>query len=181
MSKFSHLVQVLIFTTMTNAALASSGSEFDIGLTGRVSMNGNIISSACDINTGDGYQTIAMHTETRGRLKHIGEGIPQFFSIELTNCTLGESVSPDAWSYLNVIFDGDEEQGMFRVQGNAGGVALELKNSNGSVIHPGQVVLWQQTPVTNNRMDYQIKLKSTMRDLIVGDYSAIIRYRIEYF
>lgn len=186
MSKLTLAVQTFLFTAMAFAAQASaqsagSGSEFDPALTGHVNMNGTILSSACDIDTGDGYQAIEMPAETRTHIKRTGEGEPQDFSIQLTNCALDSLSEPVAWQYINIIFDGEEDEGLFRVNGNAGGVALELRDQSGTLIHPGVVMPWQQTSVTDNRLDYQIKLKNTMRNLVVGDYSAIIRYRVEYF
>lgn len=186
MSKLTRSIQTFLFTAMAFAAQApyqtvASAAEFDPALTGRVSMNGAIISSACDIDTGDGYQSIVMPSETRTHIKRSGEGEPQDFSIQLTHCSLDSLEEPAAWQYINIIFEGDEDTGMFRVNGNASGVALELRDRNGTIIHPGQAVSWQQESVEDNRLDYQIKLKNNMRDLVVGDYSAIIRYRIEYF
>lgn len=186
MSKLTLAVQTFLFTAMTFAVPASSqavasGSEFDPALTGRVSMEGSILSSACDIDTGDGYQAINMPAETLTHIKRSGEGEPQDFSIRLTNCSLDSLTEPAAWQYINIIFDGDDDQGMFRVNGKASGVALELLDSSGTEIHPGIAMPWQQGSVTDNRLDYRIKLKNNMRDLLAGDYSAIIRYRIEYF
>lgn len=186
MGKFTLAVQSLLLSTLAltaNASLpqANKGSEFDPALTGRVSMEGAILSSACDIDTGDGYQTIAMPGETRTHIKKTGEGDPQDFSIRLTNCSLDSFNEPTAWQYINIIFEGDEDEGMFHVNGSASGVALELLDRNGTVIRPGKAMPWQQASLTDNRLDYRIKLKNTMRDLVVGDYSAIIRYRIEYF
>lgn len=186
MNKFTLTVWALLCTTLTlpvQAApqMTNSGSENGPELFGRVNLNGSIISSACDIDTGDGYQSIAIPTETRRHIKRTGEGEPQDFSIRLTNCSLGPSDDSAAWQYINIIFDGDEDDGMFRVNGNAGGVALVLIDRNGTVIHPGQAMPWQQGSVKNNRLDYRIKLKNNLRALVVGDYSATIRYRVEYF
>lgn len=183
MSKLTLALQTFLFTAMAFAAQASEqsvarASEFDLGLTGRVSMNGAIISSACDIDTGDSYQAIAMPSETRAHIKRAGEGDPQDFSIRLINCSVD---APVAWQHINIIFDGDEDEGLFRVNGHASGVALELLDRNGTTIRPGSVMPWQQEDVPDNRMNYKIKLKSNMQDLVAGDYSAVIRYRIEYF
>lgn len=186
MSKFTLAVQSLLLTTLaltSNAALpqANNDSESDPALTGHVSMEGTILSSACDIDTGDGYQAIAMPSETRAHIKKNGEGDPQYFSIRLTNCSLDSFNGPTTWQYINIIFDGDEDQGMFHVNGSASGIALELLDRNGTIIRPGKAMPWAQEAVTDNRLDYRIKLKNTLRDLVVGDYRAIIRYRIEYF
>ncbi|EPM0023513.1 fimbrial protein [Citrobacter farmeri] len=161
--------------------MTNSSSENELELFGKVNLEGSIISSACDIDTGDGYQSIAMPTETRRHIKRTGEGEPQDFYIRLTNCSLGPSDNSTAWQYINIIFDGDEDDGMFRVNGNASGVALVLVDRNGTEIHPGQAMPWQQSSVTDNRLDYRIKLKNNLRGLVVGDYSATIRYRVEYF
>ncbi|MDM7089616.1 hypothetical protein QUG53_23340 [Enterobacter asburiae] len=65
MSKLMYAVLTFLLTAMAFAAQASHRdvnppSEFDPALSGRVSMNGAIISSACDIDMGDGYQEITM-------------------------------------------------------------------------------------------------------------------------
>lgn len=159
----------------------SPSSVFDPALSGRVNMNGSIIFSACDIDTGDGYQEINMPGETLGHIKRAGMGEPHNFHIQLTNCTLDSSDESGIWQYLNIVFDGDEDEGFFRVSGNAGGVALQLQDRNGEVIHPGKPVQVQQASDVENRLDYQFRIRNMMRDLTVGDYNAIIRYRIEYF
>lgn len=188
MSKLTLAVQTflftataMVFTGQASQQAISPASEFDPALTGRVSMNGAIISSACDIDTGDGYQTIAMPVETRAHIKRTGEGELQDFSVRLTNCALDSYEQPTAWQYINIIFEGDEDEGMFRVNGSTSGVALELLSRSGTVIHPGKAMSWQQTSVKDNQLDYKIRLKNNMRSLVVGDYTAIIRYRIEYF
>lgn len=157
------------------------GSEFDPALNGRVSLEGSIIASACDIDTGDRYQNISLPDETRTHIKREGEGDPQSFSIHLTHCILNESSEPAAWQFINVIFDGDEEAGLFRVNGETSGVALELRTDDGALILPGKAVALRLDNTKENRLDYTIKLKSNLRNLVVGSYNAIIRYRVEYF
>jgi fimbrial protein len=157
------------------------GSEFDLGLTGRVNMEGTILSSACDIDTGDGYQTVEMGSETRGHMARVSEGEPHPFSIALTNCSLAEADNPLPWQFIRITFDGDKSDGLFKVSGVASGVALELTDSNGKIIRPGETVPYQKLTADEIRLDYQIKLKTTMRELMVGDYQAILRYRVEYF
>ncbi|WP_336219258.1 fimbrial protein [Citrobacter amalonaticus] len=177
----TYLITVTAFAAQGTSANINPSSEFDPALSGRVNINGSILSSACDIDTGDSYQEITMPKETRGHIKRAGTGEPQDFSIQLTNCSLDSPDESAGWQYLNIIFDGDDDEGFFRVSGNAGGVALQLQDSHGEIIHPGKSVPWRQTSVADNRLNYQFRLRNTMRSLVVGDYSAIIRYRIEYF
>lgn len=179
MIKFKRCAMVMAFTMMVCAAQASlQAAEFDSALTGRVSMEGSIFSTPCDMNTGNDYQVIEMPTDTRTHIKRVGEGEPKNFSIYLTNCSLDLAESSQ---YLRIIFDSDEDTGLFRVNGSASGVALELMDRNGNVIRPGIATPYQQVSDDDNRFDYQLRLKSNMRNLMVGEYSAIIRYRVEYF
>lgn len=160
---------------------AMPGSEFDPGLTGRVSMEGAILSSACDITTGDNAQTVAMGSETRGHMKRTGQGEPHPFSISLTHCALAQADDPAPWQVLQVTFDGEREDGLFRVGGMASGVALELTDSRGAVIRPGEAVSYRQAAADDIRLDYYLTLKTTTRELMAGDYRAVIRYRVDYF
>ena len=170
-----------IVSLQVAAHVDTLAAEFDAGLTGRVSMEGAILSSACDITTGDTFQTINMPSETRSHIKRVGEGEPEPFSIYLTGCSLTSESGTGPGQYIQIIFDGNEESGLFRVDGSASGVALEFIDSNGDVIRPGKMIPYQAVMAENNRFDYQVRLKTTMRDLLVGDYHAIVRYRVEYF
>lgn len=170
-----------IVSLQVAAHVDTLAAEFDAGLTGRVSMEGSIMSSACDINTGDTFQTITMPAETRGHIKRVGESEPEPFSIYLTGCSLTSESNTGPAQYIQIIFDGDEERGLFSIDGTASGVALEFMDRNGEVIRPGKMMSYQAVMAENNRFDYQVRLKATMRDLVVGDYHAVVRYRLEYF
>ncbi|WP_312983808.1 fimbrial protein [Atlantibacter sp.] len=178
-------VMGIAFATLTFAALASEqtanpASEFDLGLTGRLNMQGSILSSACDITTGDGWQAIELDSETRSHMKRIGEGEPKPFTIHLRNCSLAVSEEHAPWQYLRVTFDGADNHGLFKVQG-AGGVALQLVDQNGKEITPGKAVPYRTEASDDIRLDYQVRLKSTMGNLLVGSYQTTIKYRVEYF
>lgn len=186
MTRLMPLAMAFAFVTAACGAQASGqaatpASEFDIGLNGRVTMQGAIFSSACDIDTGDGYQTVAMGSESRSRMRRVGEGEPRSFSVTLKHCSLADTDKPEPWQYLQVTFDGEEEDGMFKVSGAASGVALELTNKSGDIIRPGEKVPYQLITTDDIRLDYQLKLKTTMRNIVVGNYQAMLRYRVDYF
>jgi type 1 fimbria pilin len=186
MNSFVRCTTVLTLLAAACLAQASGqtvtpGSEFDLSLTGRVNMEGTILSSACDIDTGDGYQTVDMGTETRGRMVRMNEGDPHPFSIALTHCSLADADNPLPWQLIRITFDGEKSDGLFQVSGVASGVALEVTDVNGNIIRPGETMPYKKLTANDIRFDYQIKLKTTMRELMVGDYQAILRYRVEYF
>ena len=186
MSRLTRGAMAIAFALTCSMAQISTQSEalaaqFDLGLTGRVSMQGAILSSACDIATVDRYQTVNMPDAARGTLKRVGTGDPRHFYIHLTNCTYDTTADDIPLPYMQIIFDGDEEQGMFRLAGNVSGIALELLDRYGDVIHPGEAISNRELIVDDNRLDFQLRLHTTMKALMVGDYHALIRYRIEYF
>ena len=144
-------------------------------------MEGSILSSACDIATEDRYQTVKMPSETHGHIKRIGIGPAQHFYIHLVNCSFDTTGSNLPLPYMQIIFDGDEDNGMFRLAGDVGGMALELLDKYGEVIRPGTAISNRELIIDDNRLDFQLRLKKTTGDVNVGNYHAMIRYRLEYF
>ncbi|EKK4080148.1 fimbrial protein [Cronobacter dublinensis] len=157
-------------------------SEFDIGLNGRVSMQGSIVSKACDIAMESRYQSVEMPAASMNVLKRAGESITQPFSIHLVNCTF-DTGEPDGapWQFLQVTFDGADDDGLFQVTGEAGGVALEIASKNGDAIHPGQPLSYTEISGDDIKLDYQLRLKINNDTLRPGAYTTVVKYRIDYF
>ncbi|EOE5489855.1 fimbrial protein [Cronobacter sakazakii] len=157
-------------------------SEFDIGLNGRVSMQGAIVSKACDIDMESRYQSIEMPDESINVIRRAGESIAQPFSIHLVNCTFDTGGSDSApWQFVQVTFDGADDDGLFKVTGEAGGVALEIASKGGKELHPGQPQPYTEIAGDDIKLDYELRLKLNKDALKPGDYSSIIKYRIDYF
>ncbi|MDT3618981.1 fimbrial protein [Cronobacter sakazakii] len=161
---------------------ARPASEFDIGLNGRVNMQGTIVSKACDIAMESRYQSIEMPDESVNVIKRAGEGVAMPFSIHLVNCTF-DTGEPDSapWQFLQVTFDGADDDGLFKITGEAGGVALAIESKNGKEIHPGQPLPYTEISTEDIKLDYELRLKTTHDELKPGAYSSIIKYRIDYF
>ncbi|EOB9989763.1 fimbrial protein [Cronobacter sakazakii] len=172
-----------IATAATQASpSARPASEFDIGLNGRVNMQGAIVSKACDIAMESRYQSIEMPDESVNVIKRAGEGVAMPFSIHLVNCTF-DTGEPDSapWQFLQVTFDGADDDGFFKITGEAGGVALAIESKNGKEIHPGQPLPYTEISTEDIKLDYELRLKTTHDELKPGAYSSIIKYRIDYF
>lgn len=182
MNKYTWIATGVALTlACCTANAAQHGAEFDLGLTGRVTMQGAILTSACDIEAGDGYQRVDMPVDSHSQLRRNGEGNPAYFSVYLTRCSLDRFDIYDLSHYVKITFEGEEDNGMFRVEGNSEGVALELRDKNGEVIRPGKAMSYAAALEADNRFDYQFRLRQTLRDIVAGDYHAIIRYRVDYF
>lgn len=174
------LVVFFLAATACTAHSATSSEIPDYGLKGRVNLNGVIFSSACDIATGDHWQAVGLGTETRSHMKRFGEGEPQPFTIQLTGCTLDGGGNGTPWQYLTVTFDGADNKGMFRVSG-AGGVALQLTDENGQIVTPGKAIPYREVAVGDIKLNYQVRLKASAGNLVMGSYQTTLRYKVEYF
>ncbi|EOW6719776.1 fimbrial protein [Cronobacter dublinensis] len=187
MTRFMCYAMALVLGTAAWSSRASQqtarpASEFDIGLNGRVSMQGSIVSKACDIAMESRYQSIEMPAASMNVLKRMGDSASQPFSIHLVNCTFDTGEPESApWQFLQVTFDGADEDGLFQVTGEAGGVALEIASKNGGEIHPGQPLPYTEIATDDIKLDYELRLKIDSNDLKPGDYTSVIKYRINYF
>ncbi|ELY2742252.1 fimbrial protein [Cronobacter turicensis] len=187
MTRFTRYAMALALGTASWAVHASQqtarpASEFDMGLNGRVNMQGSIVSKACDIAMESRYQSVEMPDESVSILRRTGEGIAQPFSIHLVDCTFNTGGADSApWQFLQVTFDGADDNGLFRVTGEAGGVALKIASKNGEEIRPGQPLPYKEISSDDIKLDYELRLKLNNEALKPGDYSSIIKYRIDYF
>ncbi|EOC3061665.1 fimbrial protein [Cronobacter dublinensis] len=173
-----------IFALAVQASHQAPGveSEFDMGLNGRVSMQGSIVSKACDIAMESRYQSIEMPAASMNAMKRMGEGVAQPFSIHLVNCTFDDGEPRSApWQFLQVTFDGADDDGLFQVTGAAGGVMLEIASKNGDEIHPGQPLPYTEITTDDIKLDYELRLIINRDELRPGNYSSVIKYRIDYF
>ncbi|ELQ6169044.1 type 1 fimbrial protein [Cronobacter dublinensis] len=151
-------------------------------MTGRVSMQGAIVSQACDIAMESRYQSIKMPDDTVSIMKRTGEGLTKPFSIHLVNCTFDNGETESApWRFLQVTFDGANDDGLFNVTGEAKGVALEIATKQGEQVYPGKPQPYTEISTDDIRLDYTLRLKANHEDLRPGDYSSVIKYRIDYF
>ncbi|ELY3543086.1 type 1 fimbrial protein [Cronobacter turicensis] len=186
MTRFICYAMALAIGTTAWAVHASQSArpaaEFDIGLNGRVNMQGSIVSKACDIAMESRYQSIEMPDVSISVIKRAGVGIAKPFSIHLVDCTFDNGEADSApWQFLQVTFDGADDDGLFQVTGEAGGVALEIASKSGEEIRPGQPLPYTEISDDDIKLDYELRLKLNHEALQPGDYSSIIKYRIDYF
>ena len=66
------------------------------------------------------------------------------FSIELVNCILERPENKPDWKFFQVTFDGYAEGALFGVQGDARGVALEIKTAAARRLFQGNLCRWRE-------------------------------------
>jgi len=157
---------------------------------GVVTLGGEILDSACAIDTSSAYQVIEMDPMPVGRLIRLGEGDPHSFTLRLTNCSLtrnnpdrpGEKL-PD-WQHVRVTFDGvpDRQGRSFAANGSSQGVAFHIIDAQGRESLPG--VPMAMIPLSSARdqvLHYTLKLVGNDQPLSVGSHRAAVRFRLEYY
>lgn len=165
--------------------LSVSGSVNAYRLDGQAHLYGEVLASACTIALSDRFQSVemgdlALRDFQRGRDRPARE-----FVIHLDNCiTTGEKgrdgrVDPP----VRVRFDGlpGAHPGMFRTLGDAGGVALVLWDDRHERVYPGEYLpAVYQKAWSQQALRYRIELVPDGNRMSAGDYSAALRFSVDY-
>lgn len=149
---------------------------------GRVNMSGNIIDTACAIETDSRDQAIVMATLPVSQIIRDGRGDKNPFTIKLVNCTL-EHPNPQLphWQYFEVTFDGINDGELFGIQGMAKGVALKITDQNGNVATPGKAM--PLTPIIpgDMQLNYALQLIGNNQVIRAGEYRSTVRFKMDYY
>jgi len=149
---------------------------------GRVNMQGAVVETACAIDTKSRDQTIEMFILPLNQLIRDGHGLKHEFTIRLINCALErKNKNTLGWQRFQVTFDGRVDNGLFAVEGQAQGVALELKDNNGNIAYPGKPLPPVSMIEGKNLLNYSLRLMSNSRQLRAGEYASAIRFKMDYY
>lgn len=177
--KNNRLLQGIIFLAGC-FALAQAQADYNNG--GYISMNGSIVDTACAIAMDSQEQTIDMGMIPLAVIRNEGEAPHRDVDIYLVNCDLAKFGKPEEeWASFRMTFDGPAEDGLFKVFGAAGGVALQMQDENQRHIIPGQALNEQPIVPPSMRLRYQLKLVSNNRPLRAGTFQSIIRFKVDYY
>lgn len=149
---------------------------------GRVNMQGAVIETACAIDTDSRDQTIDMSVLPLSQIIRDGQGLTRPFSIRLVNCVLdrvGENLPQ--WQRFQVTFDGRVDNGLFGIDGQAQGVALQLADSFGNIITPGTPSPTFDITEGEPKVNYSLRLVSNQQVLRSGAYTSTIRFKMDYY
>ncbi|MBE4913767.1 type 1 fimbrial protein, partial [Enterobacter cloacae complex sp. P4RS] len=165
-------IKKVLFTAafaLNMVVLSLHASEFDIGLNGRVTMQGAILAKACNLAMESKYQAIDMGIESVARLTKMGEGQIRPFSLYLTDCTLEDNQHDKIpWHYLEVTFDGISDDGYFGVSGSAEGISLQITDRFGTKALPGKAMPYIRVDNQNIRLDYELRLRTNHEQIHAG-------------
>ncbi|CAI0999853.1 PAP fimbrial minor pilin protein precursor [Serratia fonticola] len=149
---------------------------------GRVNMAGAIIETACAIDTRSRDQTINMGSLPASQIVRDGKSGIRPFSIQLVNCILAREDKwlPD-WQYFQITFEGFDDAGLFGVEGEAKGIALQITDSYGNIAIPGTPLPVGDIAAKEMRLNYSLRLVSNHQSLRVGQYSSTVKFKMDYY
>ncbi|EDS6072895.1 type 1 fimbrial protein [Salmonella enterica] len=170
---------------LTGLILACGGAEAGLRLYGRATMRGEVVASACTIALADRFQSVPMG-ELPLRDLQSGHGrTTRDFVIHLDNCSTSgrQFMAQETDPAIRVRFDGlrGNRPGLFRTLGDARGVALQLQDARQEIVYPGEYlpVLYQKA-YNQQVLQYRVSLVPDGNALAGGDYSAALRFSINY-
>ncbi|EDD5390498.1 hypothetical protein BSW63_22860 [Salmonella enterica subsp. enterica serovar Enteritidis] len=175
----------LINSLILFCLLAISTATRAISLDGRAVMSGEVLASACSIALSDRFQSVSMGDLTLRDFHRGVERPTRDLIIHLDNCmTSGMNVMLRKMAPpLRVRFDGlrGHKPWMFRTLGKAKGVALMLRDERQELVHPGEYLSAEYQKSYNQQvLKYRIELVPDGDHFIPGDYSAVLRFNIDY-
>lgn len=152
---------------------------------GQVHVRGSVIETPCAIDTPSRDQTVDMGATPTTVITRDGQGAARPFSIRLVNCHLARlsSALPD-WRYFRATFDGPDDSGLFGLDGDARGVALQVTDNQGRVARPGEPLqpgVFGLSADGVQQLDYSLRLVSNGELPRAGDFRTALRFRIDYY
>lgn len=156
---------------------------------GRVTLVGEILDSACALDVNSAYQVIDMDLLSMGSLIRHNVGELRAFSLRLIKCSLtrpdpgrpGTNL-PD-WQHVRVTFDGVTDSGgrYFAALGTASGLALRITDWRGQESIPGVPMPIISLSGNDQELRYSLQLVGNGRSMVVGSHRTALRFRLEYF
>ena len=186
MRTFAALIKTSMFiggATFLGVALAAGQGS------GLVTLEGQLVDSACALESSSAHQLIEMDVTAMGQLIRQGASVPHPFSLRLVKCSLSRSdpsrpgnYLPD-WQHVRVTFEGrvDSASALFSTEGTSEGIALRIADSQGRTSTSG--VPMPLAPLTgeDQELRYTLQLVGNGRPMAVGSHRTAVRFRLEYF
>jgi type 1 fimbria pilin len=85
------------------------------------------------------------------------------------------------WRRFQVTFEGRVDNGLFAIDGQAQGIALELTDNNGNIASPGKPLPAMDIIGKDGQLNYSLRLVSNSQLLRAGEYTSVIRFKMDYY
>lgn len=166
---------ILLLTLCLRSALAQDQGH------GRVTLNGQIVASACTIDGEDVNQSVYLGALPLRRLIKDGQGPIRKFNLHLINCIVRNTSKEEQWRDVLITFDGvTDESLLFAIQGISEGIGIRIMDSHQRIAEAGKPMDAADIEINNNTLSYQLQLVRNKKKLRSGDLYSIIRFLVYY-
>lgn len=149
---------------------------------GRVSLYGAVLESACAISTLTRDQVIEVESLFADEWGREGRAAVNPISLRLVHCSLSmPGKALPASQYFRMTFEGRPVRGLFAVEGQAQGLALQVADRDGHVLRPGAALSIGERIPEDRVLNYSMRLVVDAGAVVFGDYHATLRFRLDYF
>ncbi|MCE5979578.1 fimbrial protein [Pseudomonas sp. JR33AA] len=151
-------------------------------LKGRVQLTGSIVDSGCNIRVGNNNQIVSFKPLAVSGLLSGDPSVRQALTIYISDCITPEKnrSGPPVQGFM-LKFEGQRHDENFGLQGDAKGIALQIKDSQGKLISPGMTLEYGALSTERLLLNYSLTLVGSGRVLEAGDYHATIKLNIQHF
>lgn len=181
---------IMLVTGMTRAVASDTIADGD---NGTLYVNGELMRSACNIETASLWQTISMGEVTTGELVSPGDrGHATAVHLHLRDCTetgLDEGRKQDGTVVrvvdqpevrISFMSDRDPDNGdLFTVQG-AKGFGLRLEDAGYHEVAPGEIAELLTADAGSDELTYWLQPERTHAPLQEGAWRSVINMRFSY-
>ncbi|TLG91680.1 hypothetical protein FEM54_12070 [Pseudomonas edaphica] len=151
-------------------------------LEGRVQLAGSIVDSACTIRVGNDSQAVDFKPTVLNGLVHGNTSPQQPLNIYISDCVNSNSRSNTTPSQrFKLTFEGQGEGKHFTLQGAAKGVALQIKDEQGTLVSPGMLLEHGSLSADTLMLNYSLTLVGSGQALEAGNFHATIKLSIQHF
>lgn len=150
---------------------------------GAVHMPGAIIDAACSIATESQNQTVNVHLVNISTIMSYGHGEEVPFYIEMEHCTRKRANGKTDWKDIKISFSGAVDHfndTLFDIHGSLRGFGIQLRDSKGAVIVPGEVTILNDIPISSKELRYSVRVAADSGNIEGGMGNSTIQLRLDY-
>jgi type 1 fimbria pilin len=150
---------------------------------GAVFIQGTVLYTPCAIDLDSRDQTIGMGDTPVSEIATKGYGPTRAFTVRLINCLMLPSPENSKYDseYYQITFEPMTGAERFSVRGDAQGVELAIRDTDGNIAEPGVAFPAREVTTGGMNLNYSLQLVSNGEPLRAGDYQSLIRFRMDYY
>jgi type 1 fimbria pilin len=150
---------------------------------GAVFIKGEVLYTPCAIDLDSRDQTIDMGETPVAEIATKGYGPTRHFTVRLINCLMLPSPGHSLFDseYYQITFDPMTGTERFGIRGEAEGIELTLRDTEGNRALPGVALPAKEVTQGTLNLHYALQIISDGKPLKSGAYQSLIRFRMDYY